>query len=153
MPFTFSIQAQYLVYQSPDLPLWAAPILAVMNFVGYWIFRTSNLQKHKFRTDPNALIWGKPPEFIATKRGTKLLTSGWWGLARHTNYFGDLTMALAWCLPCGFSHLVPYFYFIYFTPLLIDRERRDHRVCQEKYGEDWTTYCRKVKYRIVPGVY
>lgn len=153
MPFTFSLQAQYLVYAHVSLPVWGAVLIAALNFAGYYVFRTANLQKHRFRTDPNATIWGKPPEYIATKRGTKLLISGWWGRARHANYFGDLTMALAWCLPCGFSHIVPYFYFIYFAPLLIDRERRDHRACQTKYGDDWKTYCDKVKYRIVPGVY
>lgn len=153
MPFTFSLQAQYLLHQKVDLPIWAAVLLFALNFAGYYVFRTANLQKHRFRTDPNATIGGKPPEYIATKRGTKLLVSGWWGRARHANYFGDLTMALAWCLPCGFSHLVPYFYFIYFAPLLIDRERRDHRACQEKYGDDWKTYCERVKYRIIPFVY
>lgn len=153
MPFAFSIQSQFLVYHRPELAAWAAALIVVMNFAGYYVFRSSNLQKHRFRTDPNARIWGKPPTFLQTKRGTKLLTSGWWGLARHSNYFGDLTMALAWCLPCGFTHLVPYFYFIYFAPLLIDRERRDHRECAKKYGEDWNVYCERVKYRIVPGVY
>jgi Delta14-sterol reductase len=153
MPFTFSLQSQYLVYHQPELPLWAIPLLVIFNFVGYYIFRSSNLQKHRFRTQPGSLIWGKEPSFIETKRGTRLLTSGWWGVARHTNYLGDLMMALAWCLPAGFSHITPYFYFIYFAPLLIDRERRDHRVCKEKYGADWDEYCRRVRYRILPGVY
>lgn len=153
MPFNFSLQAQYLVYQDPNLPIWVLPLLVVLNFGGYYIFRVSNLQKHHFRTRPDAKIWGKPPEFIQTKRGTKLLTSGFWGLARHTNYLGDLMMALAWCLPAAFSHVPPYFYFIYFAPLLIDRERRDHKVCAKKYGADWDTYCGKVKYRIVPWIY
>jgi protein-S-isoprenylcysteine O-methyltransferase Ste14 len=62
-------------------------------------------------------------------------------------------MALAWCLPTGASHIPPYFYFIYFAPLLIDRERRDHRECKKKYGDDWDTYCAKVKYRIIPFLY
>ena len=56
-------------------------------------------------------------------------------------------------LPAGLSHVSPYFYFIYFAPLLIDRERRDHRVCKKKYGDDWDEYCRRVPYRIIPGVY
>jgi delta14-sterol reductase len=30
---------------------------------------------------------------METKRGTKLLTSGWWGWSRHPNYFGDWIMA------------------------------------------------------------
>lgn len=153
MPFNFSLQSQYLVYQDPELPVWAMALLVVLNFAGYYVFRSANLQKHRFRTEDDPLIWGKEPSYIQTERGTKLLTSGWWGIARHANYLGDLMMALAWCLPCGFSHVTPYFYFIYFAPLLIDRERRDHRVCQKKYGADWDTYCEKVPYRILPGVY
>ncbi len=153
MPFNFSLQSQYLVYHQPELSWWAMVLLVLFNFAGYYIFRSSNLQKHRFRTQENVLIWGKPATFINTKRGTKLLTSGWWGVARHSNYLGDLMMALAWCLPVGLSHITPYFYFIYFAPLLIDRERRDHGACKKKYGDDWERYCKKVRYRILPGVY
>ncbi len=153
MPFNFSLQSQYLVYHDPQVPIWAIAGVVILNFAGYFIFRTANLQKHQFRTRPNTKIWGRDPTYIDTKRGTKLLTAGWWGIARHMNYLGDLMMALAWCLPTGISHVPPYFYFIYFAPLLIDRERRDHRVCQEKYGDDWDRYCERVPYRIVPWVY
>jgi hypothetical protein len=97
-------------------------------------------------------VW-KPPEYIETRRGTLLLTSGWWGIARHCNYLGDLMMGLAWCLPTGFEHPLPYFYIAYFTILLVHREWRDNAMCQEKYGPDWDAYCRKVPWRIVPGIY
>ena len=30
----------------------------------------------------------------------------------------DLPRRWAWCLPCGFAHIVPYFYVIYFGALL-----------------------------------
>jgi delta14-sterol reductase len=153
MPFTFSLQAQYLAYHRPALPIWVVVGLVALNFAGYFLFRTANLQKHRFRTQPGARIWGKEATFLETRRGTRLLTSGWWGMARHVNYLGDLTMALAWCLPCGFAHITPYFYFLYFAPLLIHRERRDHHSCQQKYGADWDRYCARVPYRIVPGIY
>lgn len=153
MPFNFSLQAQYLVYGAPELSLLAVAGLAVLNFTGYYIFRSSNLQKHRFKTVPGTKIWGREPEFIQTQRGTRLLAAGWWGLARHCNYLGDLMMALAWCLTCGFGHIVPYFYFIYFAPLLIDRERRDDQHCADKYGEDWKRYSKRVPYRIIPYVY
>jgi protein-S-isoprenylcysteine O-methyltransferase Ste14 len=153
MPFNFSLQAQFLVTRSTSLPTWEAVAIGVLFLLGYYIFRTANLQKFRFRTDPSALIWGKPPTYIKTARGTHLLTSGWWGLSRHANYLGDLMMALAMCLPCGVSYVVPFFYFIYFAPLLIDRERRDHTACHEKYGRDWEEYCRRVPWRIVPRVY
>lgn len=153
IPFNFTLQQQYLLAQPSDLPVWAIVGLLALNFTGYVIFRDSNLQKQRFRRDPSQNVWGKPPKVLETKRGTSLLVSGWWGLARHTNYLGDLMMALAWCLACGFGSVVPYFYFIYFAPLLINRERRDHQLCKEKYGDDWDEYCRRVPHRIVPFVY
>lgn len=153
MPFNFTLQQQYLLASPTDLPTWAAVALVALNLAGYVIFRDANLQKQRFRRDPTRNVWGRPPAVLHTKRGTALLVSGWWGLARHTNYLGDLMMALAWCLATGFSSIVPYFYFIYFAPLLLNRERRDHALCQEKYGADWDEYCRRVPYRIVPFVY
>ena len=62
-------------------------------------------------------------------------------------------MGLAWCLPTGFAHPLPYFYFVYFVILLVHRERRDHAMCLQKYGDRWEAYCRKVPWRIVPGLY
>lgn len=153
MPFNFTLQQQYLLVSPSSLPAWAAVLLVVMNLAGYVIFRDSNLQKQRFRRDPTRPVWGKPPRTLKTKRGTELLLSGWWGLARHTNYLGDLTMALSWCLACGFGSVVPYFYFLYFAPLLLDRERRDHKLCKDKYGADWDEYCKRVPHRIIPWIY
>jgi len=153
MPFSFSLQSQYLVYADPQLSGAAALALILLNLAGYYIFRSSNLQKHRFKTQPGSKIWGREPEFIQTARGTKLLASGWWSLARHSNYLGDLMMALAWCLACGLTHLVPFFYFLYFAPLLVDRERRDDQHCARKYGADWDRYRERVPYRIVPFIY
>ncbi|MBX7193139.1 MAG: hypothetical protein K1X94_13885 [Sandaracinaceae bacterium] len=153
MPFNFTLQQQYLRVHPTSLPVWAAVLLVILNLAGYVIFRDSNLQKQRFRRDPKRPVWGKPPRTLKTKRGTELLLSGWWGLARHTNYLGDLTMALSWCLACGFGSVLPFFYFLYFAPLLLDRERRDHKLCKEKYGDDWDAYCQRVPYRIVPWIY
>ena len=121
--------------------------------LGYVVFRGTNLQKHRFGRNPERPIWGKPAKFIQTARGTKLLASGFWGIARHLNYCGDLMMALAWCLTCGVSNLLPYFYILYFTWLLAHRERRDDAFYHAKYGTDWEEYRRRVPWRIFPGIY
>lgn len=153
IPFTFSLQAIYLARHPVDLPAWAMAALLILHFAGYWIFRTSNLQKHRFRSQPERPIWGRPPEFIVTSLGTRLLVSGWWGVARHANYLGDLMMGLAWCAATGVARVVPYFYFIYFVILLVHRERRDQAHCARKYGAAWHQYERRVRWRILPGVY
>lgn len=153
VPFTYTLQAFYLVHHPHDLPPWATVAIVALNLTGYWIFRRANIQKHRFRKNPDAPIWGKAPDYIRTAAGSPLLVSGWWGLSRHMNYFGDLLMALAWCLPAGFEHPLPYFYMVYFTILLVHRERRDHAACRAKYGDDWEAYCARVRWRIIPGVY
>ncbi|ELK32134.1 Lamin-B receptor [Myotis davidii] len=53
----------------------------------------------------------------------------------------------------GFQHVLPYFYVVYFTVLLVHREARDERQCRRKYGLAWDQYCQRVPYRIVPYVY
>jgi protein-S-isoprenylcysteine O-methyltransferase Ste14 len=53
----------------------------------------------------------------------------------------------------GFSHILPYFYVIYFTVLLVHREARDEQHCRRKYGLAWETYCQRVPYRIFPYLY
>ncbi|MGH7391762.1 MAG: hypothetical protein ACREM3_20250 [Candidatus Rokuibacteriota bacterium] len=153
VPFTYTLQAYYLVDHPHELSPAATAGIVALNLAGYAIFRATNIQKHRFRSNPEAPVWGRKPEYIRTAQGGLLLTSGWWGLARHLNYLGDLLMALAWCLPTGFAHPVPWFYFVFMIVLLVHRERRDNAACLAKYGADWDAYCRRVRWRILPGVY
>jgi protein-S-isoprenylcysteine O-methyltransferase Ste14 len=154
VPMTYCLQAFYLIdHFRHASPLWVAGVV-VFNFVGYAIFVGANRQKDRFRRDPDhCMIWGKPAEYIDTQRGTRLLTSGFWGLARHMNYLGDWMIALSWGLLTGFGSIIPYFYPLWFGFLLLTRERRDDRWCAQKYGEDWKRYRERVKWRIIPGVY
>lgn len=153
VPLMYSIQAQYLAGHPRELPIWAVVGLVLLNAAGYWVFRGANLQKHRFRQDRSIFVWGWPARYIKTEAGPPLLTSGWWGLARHPNYLGDLLMALAWCLPCGFASPLPYFYVVYLAVLLVHRERRDDAACARRYGADWDAYRSLVPRRIIPGVY
>ncbi|HXV37161.1 MAG TPA: DUF1295 domain-containing protein [Myxococcota bacterium] len=154
VPFTYTLQAHYLVEHSPALSIAAAALCAALGLSGLTLFRVANLQKHRFRSEPTRLrIRGKPAEFIQTRHGNRLLVSGLWGWSRHANYLGDWLLGLSWSLACGFGSLLPYFYPIYFALLLAHRERRDHHRCEIKYGEDWQRYCRRVRWRIVPGLY
>ncbi|ODN79893.1 hypothetical protein L202_03785 [Cryptococcus amylolentus CBS 6039] len=148
VPFTYGLQARFLAFHPTYLsPLATAAIVAI-ELSGMYIFRVANNEKATFRSGKNP----KNLEFMQTERGTKLITSGWWGRSRHPNYFGDWLIALGWCLPTGFSTPLTYYYLIYFVILLLHRQARDDEACREKYGKDWDRYCEKVKWKIVPGV-
>jgi len=152
VPFTYSLQARYLVDHYRHLSWPMVGFVILLKVAGYAIFRGANGQKDTFRTnhnDPSV----KHLKFISTAQGSELLTSGWWGLSRHINYLGDILMSLSWCLPCGFEHIIPYFYSIYFIILLIHRQSRDDHKCHKKYGKDWDHYCSLVPWRIVPYLY
>ncbi|XP_068564871.1 delta(14)-sterol reductase LBR [Cebidichthys violaceus] len=152
VPFTYTLQAYYLVSHPNPLSLPAVAAIVTLKLVGFYIFRKSNSEKNAFRrnpSDPNL----SHLQTIPTATGKSLLVSGWWGVVRHPNYLGDLLMALAWSLPCGFSHLLPWYYMIYFIILLVHRDARDMSECRRKYGSAWEEYCRTVRYRIIPRVY
>ncbi|XP_039625270.1 delta(14)-sterol reductase TM7SF2 [Polypterus senegalus] len=152
VPFTYSLQAHFLVRHPQELTMFSAFGIISLNVLGYLIFRCANSEKNLFRRDPtHPNIAGL--ETIPTATGKRLLVSGWWGFVRHPNYLGDLIMALAWSLPCGFSHVLPYFYVIYFAVLLVHREARDEHQCLKKYGLAWQQYCQRVPYRIIPYIY
>ncbi|KAJ8303388.1 hypothetical protein KUTeg_019784 [Tegillarca granosa] len=53
----------------------------------------------------------------------------------------------------SFRHIMPYFYPLFLTAWLVDREKSDGEYCKQKYKKSWERYCEEVKYRIVPYVY
>lgn len=151
VPFIYSLQARYLVDHDPYLSVTQVCGCMLLQAVGYYIFRAANSQKDAFRRDPIS------PEvshlsYMPTRRGTRLITSGWWGAARKINYTGDYLITLSWCLLCGGDSVIPYFQAVYFAILLVHRARRDDMMCSEKYGEDWQEYKRRVPYIFVPYI-
>ena len=165
LPFMYTLQGCYLARHPGRLPWWAFVAILCLGFIGYFIFRSVNHQKDYFRvemkTNGKCVIWGEPARYIlasytttdAIEKKSYLLASGWWGLSRHFNYIGDMINALSYCLTCGFSHVLPFFYFFYMVVLLVHRSFRDDIRCKQKYGAAWDRYRQLVPYRIIPYVF
>lgn len=158
-PFFYGIGVWPLLARGPDQQDTTAPhaALAALCFFGGWaLSRGANNQKYAFKTGPpNAPFLGIAPRVVP---GSRILCSGWWGLARHINYLGEILMAIGLALPgggagAGWSALLPWLYPLYYVALLFPREREDSRVCELKYGQAWRDYCRAVPYRIIPHLY
>ncbi|KAK8061850.1 hypothetical protein PG994_008216 [Apiospora phragmitis] len=180
VPFLYSTQCRYLSVYPVHLGAAGLVAVAAVFALGLYIFRAANSQKTRFRTQPDhPSVRGLP--YIQTKRGTRLLTGGWWGMSHHMNYLGDWIQASPFSLPTalagylilpaeasppvpgaiamldgravGYGMVFTYFYVVYFATLLMHRERRDDLACAEKYGEDWEKYKKIVRWRILPGIY
>mmetsp|Transcript_58062 Transcript_58062/g.151339 ORF Transcript_58062/g.151339 Transcript_58062/m.151339 type:complete len:522 (+) Transcript_58062:70-1635(+) len=132
--------------------------------IGMYLFRVTNIEKHNFRKyiddgkDLSAYkVWGKDVDYIKTEEGSYLLCSGYWALARHFNYIGDMVMCLGWTVACaGPNHgfpWVPLSYVAYFWMMDLHRLSRDEGRCERKYKQDWHRYCEKVPYFILPGIF
>ncbi len=147
------------LWATADLPNPGTPpallvLYAGVFFAGWALARGANMQKFFFKTEPERAFLGVlPPQTIGDGERC-LLCNGFWGVARHVNYLGEILMAgglalvLGWPLEPG-----PWLYPLYYVVLLSTRERDDDRRCAAKYGELWREYCRRVPKRIVPGVY
>jgi delta14-sterol reductase len=134
------------------------PVLLVaygVVFLGGWVLsRGANLQKFLFKTRPEAKFLGVlAPEFV-TDGERRLLCNGFWGLSRHVNYLGEIAMAIGLALALGWPlDPWPWLYPLYYVALLIPRQADDDRRCAAKYGALWAEYKRRVRWRIVPGIY
>ena len=133
--------------------LWLGGAAAVF-LLGWIISRGTNAQKYMYKRAPERAFLGLIKPATVTDGKRTLLCSGFWGGARHMNYFGEILEALGMALALGhFTNFWNWIYFVYLTLFFVIRERIDERRCAAKYGELWTRYREKVPHRLVPGVY
>ena len=162
LPFMYTLQSQYIARNDVNLPMPVYAFLWTLGLVGYYIFRNANNQKDIVRAaDGKCDIWGKPAKVIratyTTADGVEhqslLLASGYWGLSRHFNYFGDLMMCTAFCGMCGVNDVLPWFYLVFMTILLSHRCKRDDDRCGGKYGKYWQEYKQQVPWNMIPYIW
>lgn len=149
VPFFYSIIGWYLVDMIDPIPVYSAMAITLLYLVGLTIFRGANAQKHRFKKNPQASIWGQPAQTLEGK----LLVSGWWGIGRKLNYTGEICVYFALALTSGFNSIIPYLLPLWLCGLLSHRAWRDEQRCQAKYGNLWKIYCKKVSFRMLPFVY
>jgi len=158
--YTFS--AHYLVAYPSEVSDSGALAIFVFGCLALALNYTADYQKQLFKdTNGECVIWGRKAKFVhveyksfdGKRKKSKLLLSGFWGLARHMNYLWELLLALSWSLP-GVTHGPwTFLYFGFLCVLLVHRTFRDEEKCLGKYGDGWKEYCNKVPYRIVPYIF
>ena len=141
-------------FSTPWREVWLVGTPALF-LVGWGIARGANMQKYTFKRWPERSFLGLiEPEYIEAG-GRRILCSGFWGVARHLNYLGEVLLSLSIALVFGyFGNPWAWTYFVFAVGLFSVRQRLDDGFCAEKYGpEKWAEYQARVKYRIIPGIY
>jgi len=158
--YTFS--SFFLVAHAPLVSDGAAFGILLFGFISIILNYATDRQKERFKeTNGECIIWGRKAKFVQVeykthdgkKKKSKLLTSGFWGLARHLNYVFELLLALSWSLPSLGHGILPFAYFGFLLILLVHRVFRDEEKCSGKYGAGWKTYCEQVPSRMIPGIF
>jgi len=163
VPAVYTSQAFYLTGNGPVLSWYNALSIFLAGTLCIWVNYDSDRQRYVFRqSNGNCLIWGKKPKMIKAtykmagsndSKVSLLLVDGWWKISRHFHYVPEIMASFFWsvsALDTGF--VGPYFYVIYLSILLVDRAFRDDDRCRKKYGKYWDDYCKKVPYKVVPGI-
>ncbi|CAF2097791.1 unnamed protein product [Brassica rapa subsp. trilocularis] len=134
VPSIYTSPGMYLVNHPVPLGTQLAIYILVAGILCIYINYDCDRQRQEFRrTNGKCSVWGKAPsKIVATYKTTAsetktslLLTSGWWGLARHFHYVPEILSSFFWTVPALFSNFLPYFCVIYLTILLFDRAKRD----------------------------
>jgi delta14-sterol reductase len=149
VPFLYSLPGWWMVDAIEPFSGAAIVALIAFHFAALAIFRQSNWQKERFKQDPTAPIWGKPPRLV----GGKLLASGYWGVGRKVNYTGEILVYVSFAACAGFTALGPWILPLALLGLLTHRAHRDDKRCRAKYGALWAEYGKIARWRVIPFVY
>lgn len=169
VPSVYTLHSRFCVMYPSELSFSVAMSIFTLSIAGVALNYAADRERDIFRaSNGTALVWGKKPKFIEaeysiidrktgkeTKKKSLLLASGFWGMARHFQYFFELTAAWSWCLLANplKNGVLPLVYAAFLTYLLIDRANRDSNKCHLKYGKHYEEYCKLVPFKIIPGIY
>ena len=130
VPFSYCYSTLYLLNRSlANNPVHHSKMYTVSLYIillaAYYVWDTANSQKNRFRMQQRGtfverktfpqLPWGtiNNPTYILTKHGNKLLTAGWFGVARKIREFGGFKV-LHYHFVVGITYLT--FLFLSATP-------------------------------------
>jgi len=158
----YTFTSAFMVGHPSKANNFAAFAILIYGLVSITLNYAVDLQKEVFRTnDGKCHIWGKPAKYLDVEylnhdgklKKSKLMLSGYWGLARHMNYLMEINLSLSWALPAVGYGITPFAYFIFIIILLVHRTYRDEEKCKQKYGKGFDEYCKRVPYKIIPYVF
>ncbi len=117
-----------------ELSLAAAGLVLLGYLFIFWVFRVNSWAGRTIRVE----------------KGQKVISTGPYSVIRHPMYVGAIVMILASPIALGmYAGIIP---LLFYTPLLVLRIKNEEQVLRRELA-GYKEYCRKVKYRLVPGIW
>ena len=157
--FTYTANAHFICTTHCEISDTTSYLLMAVIVGAYIVFDQANGQKniYRARTRGREIVyrwWRFPqlpfcdlgPNALELHEGSKkLLVDGWWALVRKPHYTADMILSLCLGLSGGsFRHIIPFYFPIFFIPMLVHRAWRDNRLCEKRYGKLWKRYVEHV---------
>jgi protein-S-isoprenylcysteine O-methyltransferase Ste14 len=120
-------------------------ILSIVIWVVGLMFRLKYLKPLTF----DILIGN--PEIFKDKYPGKLLTEGIYSKIRHPRYLQLFLVFLGFVMFA--NYLMPYIFLFVFSIGMFFVIILEERELQDRFGTEYQTYCSKVPYRLMPGVF
>src|SRR5262245_16807364 len=112
---------------APELLGWAGVALSA---IGLWI-RVGAMRQLGVRFSP----------FLAVQREHALETRGWYARVRHPGYLGAILASWGAAIAFGSALAIPLA--LAMTLFLADRVRREEKLLEQHFGDDWRAYARR----------
>lgn len=162
LPTLFSLPLLVLVQHRLYLHWFDTVSLSIIGSGSIFLTYFIDAQRQEARAmHGNNKIWKKKAEVIVakfrlddgTEKQTVLLTSGFWGMARHSHYVPEFITLCCWTFATGFSLLLNWVYLACFAIILLRHTHKIEQHCHAKYGHTWLLYCEKIPNRFLPAPY
>jgi protein-S-isoprenylcysteine O-methyltransferase Ste14 len=155
---TKAVQLLYSLHPTPINPTFIAGSLAIAIGGALRLYCILTLGK----------LWSFQ---ISVRKEHKLVTSGPYSIVRHPSYTGLLLQVIgiivmcgsqgSWMRQSGILHApfvkvlvaVNVLFLVIAIWLSISRPAIEDNMLQRAMGEDWKNWAKKVKYRLLPGIY
>ncbi|KAG1808047.1 uncharacterized protein BJ212DRAFT_1385186 [Suillus subaureus] len=142
----------------PITPVFLAGSLAVTTGGLFRLYCSSTLGKQ----------WSFP---LSIRKEHRLVTSGPYSIVRHPSYTGYLLQYVgiiavyvskgSWMRECGILHMPVvkvvagscFFLLTAFVGAVIQRPAVEDKMLQRVMGDEWMDWAKRVKYRLIPGIY
>lgn len=125
-------------YGWSQVPGWLVIAADLIVFLGYmfifWVFKTNSYASR----------------IIEVQKGQKVISTGPYAVVRHPMYAGAMVMYLA--MPLALASYWALLFFIPIIPILVLRTLNEEALLKKDLP-GYKEYCKKVKFRMIPGIW